>query len=269
MGRRGATGRGNPVTCADARKPRPGRRRRPGRPGKRTSSRQPAPLEVGAEVGTAARAPALPDAACRQMPTRPFGTDRRPHRGGVRRLHRSRPHTAAAQRGPARHAGRRRRARRGEVPPSPAPAEEARPPLHGRRRRPLPDHVEAEHVYRGPAGTWLITDAVEQALPLPEGPYDVPLAIRDARFNDSGQLVYVMGDFGNRTTLPHHAAGQRPGLPVLRDRRSQVPAAHAELLQPAHPAAAPGRRRGDRTDRLRRRPAAEAVRHRRRAPLPR
>ncbi|MFF4020786.1 multicopper oxidase family protein [Streptomyces sp. NPDC001843] len=62
-------------------------------------------------------------------------------------------------------------------------------------------HMESEHVYRGLAGTYLLTDAVEQALPLPKGAYDVPIAIRDARFDENGQLVYVMGDHPNRTTL--------------------------------------------------------------------
>jgi len=62
-------------------------------------------------------------------------------------------------------------------------------------------HMESEHVYRGLSGSYLITDAVERSLPLPCGAYDVPLAIRDAAFGDSGQFVYVMGDFQNRTTL--------------------------------------------------------------------
>lgn len=62
-------------------------------------------------------------------------------------------------------------------------------------------HMESEHVYRGLAGTYLITDAVEEALPLPTGRYDVPIAIRDARFDDNGQLLYEMGDFLHRTTL--------------------------------------------------------------------
>ncbi|MFE1553346.1 multicopper oxidase family protein, partial [Streptomyces sp. NPDC058718] len=37
--------------------------------------------------------------------------------------------------------------------------------------------------------------------PLPTGRYDVPIAIRDARFDDNGQLLYEMGDFLHRTTL--------------------------------------------------------------------
>ncbi|MFJ9724616.1 multicopper oxidase family protein [Streptomyces sp. NPDC101209] len=62
-------------------------------------------------------------------------------------------------------------------------------------------HMESEHVYRGLAGTYLLTDDLEQDLPLPSGPYDIPLAIRDARFDENGRLIYVMGDHPNRTTL--------------------------------------------------------------------
>ncbi|WP_369229208.1 multicopper oxidase family protein [Streptomyces sp. R21] len=62
-------------------------------------------------------------------------------------------------------------------------------------------HLESEHVYRGLSGTYLLTDADEAALPLPTGPYDIPLAIRDAALDTDGQLLYTMGDFQHRTTL--------------------------------------------------------------------
>ncbi|WP_030244689.1 multicopper oxidase family protein [Streptomyces sp. NRRL S-350] len=62
-------------------------------------------------------------------------------------------------------------------------------------------HSESEHVYRGLAGTYLITDATESALPLPTGRYDLPIALRDARFDASGALVYRMDDPLNRTTI--------------------------------------------------------------------
>ncbi|MEU8617679.1 multicopper oxidase domain-containing protein [Streptomyces sp. NPDC048623] len=61
-------------------------------------------------------------------------------------------------------------------------------------------HMESEHVYRGLSGTYLLTDAVERSLPLPKGRYDVPVTIRDARFDGNGQLAYTMGD-RNRTTV--------------------------------------------------------------------
>ncbi|WP_282693499.1 multicopper oxidase domain-containing protein [Streptomyces sp. CC208A] len=61
-------------------------------------------------------------------------------------------------------------------------------------------HRESEHVYRGLSGTYLLTDEAEQRLPLPKGRYDVPVTIRDARFDELGRLAYTMGD-RNRTTL--------------------------------------------------------------------
>ncbi|AZM49792.1 bilirubin oxidase [Streptomyces sp. WAC 06738] len=61
-------------------------------------------------------------------------------------------------------------------------------------------HMEAEHVYRGLSGSYLLTDDTESALPLPGGRYEVVIALRDARFDDTGGLVYAMGD-RTRTTL--------------------------------------------------------------------
>ncbi|POX52037.1 bilirubin oxidase [Streptomyces sp. Ru71] len=62
-------------------------------------------------------------------------------------------------------------------------------------------HQESETVYRGLTGFYLLTDDTEQRLNLPSGEYDVPIALRDARFDDSGQLVYEMGDFMHRTVI--------------------------------------------------------------------
>ncbi|WP_225102093.1 multicopper oxidase family protein [Streptomyces sp. CoH27] len=59
-------------------------------------------------------------------------------------------------------------------------------------------HQESETVYRGLTATYLLTDDVEQRLNLPSGRYDVPISLRDARFDDSGQLVYEMVDFKSR-----------------------------------------------------------------------
>lgn len=57
------------------------------------------------------------------------------------------------------------------------------------------DHAlghEAENVYRGLAGLYLLTDAYDQALPLPSGSYDVPLMLRDAHIAADGTLVFDM-----------------------------------------------------------------------------
>ena len=52
-------------------------------------------------------------------------------------------------------------------------------------------HFTAQNVYSGLAGMYLIHDAIENALPIPRGRYDVPLVIRDALFDNSGQLLWV------------------------------------------------------------------------------
>ncbi|MEV7601154.1 multicopper oxidase domain-containing protein [Kitasatospora sp. NPDC089797] len=61
--------------------------------------------------------------------------------------------------------------------------------------------LESEHVYRGLAGSYLLTDATEEALPLPAGRYDLPIALRDARFDAAGRLVYRMDDPAGRATI--------------------------------------------------------------------
>ncbi|MEV0257280.1 multicopper oxidase domain-containing protein [Streptomyces sp. NPDC050732] len=62
-------------------------------------------------------------------------------------------------------------------------------------------HLEAENVYRGLSGCYLLTDPTERALPLPKGRYEVVIALRDARFDEQGQLAYAMGDRGRNTLL--------------------------------------------------------------------
>ncbi|MGW0752358.1 multicopper oxidase family protein [Streptomyces sp. NPDC002587] len=62
-------------------------------------------------------------------------------------------------------------------------------------------HMESEHVFRGLSATYLLSDDDERSLPLPGGQYEVPIALRDARFDEAGQLVYVMDDVFGRTTV--------------------------------------------------------------------
>ncbi len=46
------------------------------------------------------------------------------------------------------------------------------------------------NVYSGLAGFYLIRDAVEDSLNLPDGPFEIPLVIQDRMFDTSGQLLY-------------------------------------------------------------------------------
>ncbi|MER7763285.1 multicopper oxidase family protein [Streptomyces sp. NPDC097619] len=50
-------------------------------------------------------------------------------------------------------------------------------------------HQEAEHVYRGLHGFYLLGDQDEYRLGLPRGAYDVPIMLRDAHFDEAGGLI--------------------------------------------------------------------------------
>ncbi|WDZ87698.1 multicopper oxidase family protein [Micromonospora cathayae] len=62
-------------------------------------------------------------------------------------------------------------------------------------------HMEAEHIYRGLHGFYLISDDAEQALGLPSGQYDVPILLRDALIGADGSLVFDPADADNRPTV--------------------------------------------------------------------
>jgi spore coat protein A len=50
-------------------------------------------------------------------------------------------------------------------------------------------HITAENAYMGLAAQYILHDPIEQRLPIPHGPYDLPLIIKDAMFQQNGQLV--------------------------------------------------------------------------------
>ena len=60
-------------------------------------------------------------------------------------------------------------------------------------------HLEAEHVYRGLHGFYLIDDPQERALRLPADRYDVPIMLRDVELDATGAMVF--GDPAARTVL--------------------------------------------------------------------
>ncbi len=51
-------------------------------------------------------------------------------------------------------------------------------------------HHTAQNVYTGLAGMYVMTDTVEQALPIPHGDYDVPLIVTDQMFQSDGKLLF-------------------------------------------------------------------------------
>ncbi|KAK3720181.1 hypothetical protein LTR37_004005 [Vermiconidia calcicola] len=62
------------------------------------------------------------------------------------------------------------------------------------------DHVHghtATNAYMGQAGAYILHDAAEDALGLPSGDYDVPLAIADKKYQSNGELVSPEGETQN------------------------------------------------------------------------
>jgi FtsP/CotA-like multicopper oxidase with cupredoxin domain len=59
-------------------------------------------------------------------------------------------------------------------------------------------HLEAENVFRGLGGFYLIRDGDEFGYGLPTGQYDVPLMFRDIRLDDNAQVVFALNDFEGR-----------------------------------------------------------------------
>lgn len=62
-------------------------------------------------------------------------------------------------------------------------------------------HTEAEHVFRGLHGFYLIEDPAERHLRLPDGPYDVPIMLRESRFDEQGNLYFDPFDFDRPVVL--------------------------------------------------------------------
>lgn len=56
---------------------------------------------------------------------------------------------------------------------------------------PHPHGLTGGQAYRGLAGLFIVGDAEEAALGLPQGEYDVPLVIQDRQFDAGNQLVYL------------------------------------------------------------------------------
>ncbi|MBM2811678.1 MAG: putative multicopper oxidase [Chloroflexi bacterium] len=85
------------------------------------------------------------------------------------------------------------------------------------------DHTmgNAESIYRGMAGFYLITDPAEDALNLPSGEYDIPLMIQDRTLDGENRLTYglnektieegTLGDtlFVNGVAMPHMEVANR------------------------------------------------------------
>ena len=79
---------------------------------------------------------------------------------------------------------------------------------------PHPHMETGKQVVLGLAGAFIINDAEEAALGLPSGMYEVPLIVRDANFNSSGNLVYNPTSSGFLAKNPMVNGTRNPKLDV-------------------------------------------------------
>jgi blue copper oxidase len=81
---------------------------------------------------------------------------------------------------------------------------------------PHPHMLTGEQVYMGLAGAFIVRDTEEAALGLPSGAYEVPLIIRDATFDSTGNLVYKPRSGGFLGQVPMVNGTLSPYLEVER-----------------------------------------------------
>jgi blue copper oxidase len=79
-----------------------------------------------------------------------------------------------------------------------------------------PHMFTGEQVCLGLAGAFVLRDDEEDALGLPSGPYEVPLHIRDASFDNKGNLLYNPSSSGFKGKFPLVNGTLRPRLNVDR-----------------------------------------------------
>jgi len=79
---------------------------------------------------------------------------------------------------------------------------------------PHPHMLTGEQVCLGLAGAFIVRDAEEDALNLPAGAYEVPLVIRDASFDNQGNLAYNPTSSGFSGKFPLVNGTLRPMLNV-------------------------------------------------------
>lgn len=81
---------------------------------------------------------------------------------------------------------------------------------------PHPHMLTGKQVCLGLAGAFIIRDTEEDALGLPSGPYEVPLVIRDASFDNQGNLAYNPTSSGFVGKFPLANGTLKPMLSVDR-----------------------------------------------------
>lgn len=71
--------------------------------------------------------------------------------------------------------------------------------------------------------------SAEKKLPLPKGPFEIPIVIQDRTFNPDASLFYP-AEWVSEFFRQHHS-GQRQGLALPERRASAVPVPDPEWVQ--------------------------------------
>lgn len=83
---------------------------------------------------------------------------------------------------------------------------------------PHPHGLTGGQAYRGLAGLFIVGDAEEAALGLPQGEYDLPLVIQDRQFDARNQLVYIAQGNGGMMGGGMMGGGMTQMMGFLGDR---------------------------------------------------
>jgi len=83
---------------------------------------------------------------------------------------------------------------------------------------PHPHLMTGEQVAMGLAGAFIVRDSEEAALGLPSGAYEVPLVVRDASFDKSGNMAYMPRNGGFEGNTPLVNGTLNPKLDVATAR---------------------------------------------------
>ncbi len=97
---------------------------------------------------------------------------------------------------------------------------------------PHPDKLTGEQVAMGLAGAFIINDSIEDSLGLPSGVYEIPLVIRDASFDHSGNMKYSAtgGGFLGDTPLVNGTVNPKLNVDTARYRFRVLGGANARVF---------------------------------------
>ncbi len=97
---------------------------------------------------------------------------------------------------------------------------------------PHPHMLTGEQVAMGLAGAFIVRDSVETALGLPSGVYEVPLVVRDATFDKSGNITYTPrnGGFLGNTPLVNGTLSAGLNVDAARYRFRILGGANARIF---------------------------------------